>query len=152
MVNETRAMTEDAAMVAAARAGDEAAFSGLSERYRRELRVHCYRMLGSFEDAEDLVQETFLRAWRARESFEGRSSLRAWLYGIATNGCLDFLQRNPQRAQAKAEGPPGAGRTDPAAPAEVAWLQPFPDRLLEPAAPAADHPDAAVFKKETIGL
>jgi DNA-directed RNA polymerase specialized sigma24 family protein len=76
---------------------DEAAFSELVERYRRELQVHCYRMLGSFEDSEDLVQETFLRAWRSRESFEGRSTFRAWLYRIATNACLDALQRKPRR-------------------------------------------------------
>jgi RNA polymerase sigma-70 factor, ECF subfamily len=71
--------TEESAVVIDARAVDEAAFSGLIERYRRELQVHCYRMLGSFEDSEDLVQETFLRAWRRRESFEGRSTFRAWL-------------------------------------------------------------------------
>ena len=79
---------------------DEPAFSGLAERHRRELHVHCYRMLGSFEDAEDTVQETFLRAWRRRETFEGRSTFRAWLYRIATNACLDLL----------AQAPPGARR------------------------------------------
>ena len=76
---------------------DEPAFSGLAERHRRELHVHCYRMLGSFEDAEDTVQETFLRAWRRRETFEGRSTFRAWLYRIATNACLDLLaKRRPE--------------------------------------------------------
>src|SRR5918994_1497806 len=75
---------------------DEAEFSALAERHRRELHVHCYRMLGSFEDAEDTVQETMLRAWRRRETFEGRSTFRAWLYRIATNACLDLLaQRRP---------------------------------------------------------
>jgi RNA polymerase sigma-70 factor (ECF subfamily) len=78
--------TEDHLVVAAARAGDEPAFGALVERYRRELQVHCYRMLASFEDSEDLVQETLLRAWHKRESFEGRSTFRAWLYRIATNG------------------------------------------------------------------
>src|SRR5437773_4101488 len=75
---------------------EESAFAALFERDRRELQVHCYRMLGSFEDSEDLVQETFLRAWRKRESFEGRSTFRAWLYRIATNACLDFLDRHPR--------------------------------------------------------
>ena len=78
---------------------DEPAFSGLAERHRRELHVHCYRMLGSFQDAEDTVQETFLRAWRRRETFEGRSTFRAWLYRIATNACLDLLaKRRPDPA------------------------------------------------------
>src|SRR5919109_1514540 len=89
------------AVVAAARAGDEAAFSELVESYRRQLQVHCYRMLGSLEDSEDLVQETFLRAWRSRRSFEGQSSFRAWLYAIATNACLDALQRRRPRATLK---------------------------------------------------
>src|SRR3712207_8693714 len=95
---------------------DEPAFSGLAERHRRELHVHCYRMLGSFEDAEDTVQETFLRAWRRRETFEGRSSFRAWLYRIATNACLDLLAKR---------------RPEPATGGEVLWLQPYPDRLLD---------------------
>ena len=85
------------AAVAAAQAGDEAAFSGLVERYRPELQVHCYRMLGSLEDSEDLTQETFLRAWRKRRGFKGRSTFRAWLYRIATNACLDALARRPRR-------------------------------------------------------
>src|SRR5689334_6431226 len=76
---------------------DQAAFGALIERYRRELQVHCYRMLGSFEDAEDLVQETFLRAWDRRASYAGRAPFRAWLYRIATNASLDFLARNPRR-------------------------------------------------------
>lgn len=95
---------------------DEPAFSGLAERHRRKLHVHCYRMLGSFEDAEDTVQETFLRAWRRRETFEGRSTFRAWLYRIATNACLDLLAKR---------------RPEPAAGGEVLWLQPYPDRLLD---------------------
>ena len=106
---------------------DESAFSGLAERHRRELHVHCYRMLGSFQDAEDTVQETFLRAWRWRETFEGRSTFRAWLYRIATNACLDLLAER---------------RPEPATGGEVLWLQPYPDRLLdELPADDADEPE-----------
>jgi RNA polymerase sigma-70 factor, ECF subfamily len=138
--------------VAVARAGDESAFARLADRYRRELQVHCYRMLGSFEDAEDMVQETFLRAWRRRSSFEGRSSLRAWLYRIATNACLDLLKGRARRVL-----PPQVGAAaDPQAPplptADLPWLQPYPDRLLE-SVPAGDAgPDAALVAKETIEL
>jgi RNA polymerase sigma-70 factor, ECF subfamily len=137
--------------VAAARAGDESAFAQLAERYRRELQVHCYRLLGSFEDAEDIVQETYLRAWRSRSTFEGRSSFRAWLYGIATNACLDLLKRRPRRVLP----PQVAAAADPHVPplptADLPWLQPYPDRLLEPAAPGAE-PDAVLVDKETIEL
>jgi RNA polymerase sigma-70 factor (ECF subfamily) len=118
---------------------DEAAFSELAERYRPEMRVHCYRMLGSFEDSEDAVQETLLRAWRRRETFEGRSTFRAWLYRIATNACLDALGRRERRLQVA---------TSP----EVPWLQPFPDHLLEEIPAHEDEPDAAVVAKETIEL
>jgi RNA polymerase sigma-70 factor (ECF subfamily) len=99
---------EEAAVIAAVRAGDQAAFAALAERYRRQLFVHCYRMLGSVQDAEDLVQETLLRAWRARASFEGRSLFRTWLYRIATNACLNALRhqsgRPPDLAPAAALG------------------------------------------------
>src|SRR4029079_19295108 len=78
------------------RATDESAFAGQVQQHRRELHVHCYRMLGSFDDCEDMVQETFLRAWRSRSSFAGRSSVRAWLYKIATNACLDALDKRPR--------------------------------------------------------
>src|SRR5687767_300197 len=137
MMTDTQGQSGDAEALAAARAGDQAAFSSQTEQYRKELRVHCYRMLGSFEEAEDLVQETFLRAWRGRQTFEGRASLRAWLYGIATNACLDQLGKKPRESNA-------AG--------EVLWLQPFPDRLLDAPAPPSERPDAAMFAKETIGL
>src|SRR5262249_5645727 len=137
---------------AVARAGDESAFGALVERYRWELQVHCYRMLGSFEDAEDLTQETFLRAWRKRASFEGRATFRAWLYRIATNACLDFLNHYPRRALARpvppATNPPGNARLPDAIP----WLQPYPDRLLEPVAPREAEPEAALVAKETIEL
>jgi RNA polymerase sigma-70 factor, ECF subfamily len=129
--------------VAAARAGDESAFAGLVESYRRELQVHCYRMLGSLEDSEDLVQETFLRAWRKRESFRGRSSFRAWLYRIATNACLDALAHRPRVAHPHERAQPLG---------EVPWLQPYPDRLLEGIAPSQDEPEAELVAKETIEL
>ncbi|MDO3686383.1 RNA polymerase subunit sigma-70 [Micromonospora sp. C28ISP2-4] len=117
---------------------DEPAFTGMAERHRRELHVHCYRMLGSFEDAEDTVQETFLRAWRRRDTFQGRSTFRAWLYRIATNACLDLLAKC---------------RPEPAAGGEVRWLQPYPDRLLDelPAA-GADEPETLAVARETIEL
>lgn len=129
---------------------DPAAFAALAERYRRELRAHCYRMLASIDEAEDLVQETLLRAWRRRESFEGRSSFRAWLYRIATNACLDHLAKHPRRPQPYAT--PTAGPSPAAAPSAVPWLQPCPDRLLEPVAPAEAEPDALVIKRETVEL
>jgi RNA polymerase sigma-70 factor (ECF subfamily) len=117
---------------------DETAFSALVERHRRELHVHCYRMLGSFDDAEDAVQEAFLRAWRRRETFEGRSTFRAWLYRIATNACLDLLAKR---------------RPEPAAGGEVPWLQPYPDALLdELPAGEAEEPDAVAVARETIEL
>lgn len=117
---------------------DEAAFSGLAGRHRRELHVHCYRMLGSFEDAEDTVQETFLRAWRRRETFQGRSTFRAWLYRIATNACLDLLAKR---------------RPGPATGGEVLWLQPYPDRLLdELPADNDDEPETVAVARETIEL
>jgi RNA polymerase sigma-70 factor (ECF subfamily) len=132
--------TETASAAAAARTGDESAFARLVEPHRRELQVHCYRMLGSFEDSEDLVQETFLRAWRNRKSFQGRSSFRAWLYRIATNACLDALQRRPQVSDA----------TQPLA--EVSWLQPYPDHLLEEVAASDAEPAEELVAKETIEL
>jgi RNA polymerase sigma-70 factor, ECF subfamily len=134
-------------VIAATHLGDEAAFGALAERYRRELQVHCYRMLGSFEDAEDLVQETFFRAWRKRTQFAGRAPFRAWLYRIATNACLDFLARHPRRPLPRQILP---GAAPP--PAEIPWLQPYPDQLLEPFAPAENEPDAVVVAKETIEL
>jgi RNA polymerase sigma-70 factor (ECF subfamily) len=132
----------------------EPEFVALFERHRRELQVHCYRMLGSFEDSEDLVQETFLRAWRGRGSFgsDGRFSFRAWLYRIATNACLDVLRKRPPRVLPDQV----AAASDPTAPlpppADLPWLQPYPDRLLEPVSPAEDEPGAVVVARETIEL
>jgi RNA polymerase sigma-70 factor (TIGR02960 family) len=125
--------------VSSALAGDEPAFATLSERHRRELHVHCYRMLASFDEAEDAVQETFLRAWRGLSGFEGGSQFRAWLYRIATNVCLDILRRSSRRV---------AGGV----PAEVSWLQPYPDLLLDQAAPGDEQPEAVTIARETISL
>ena len=143
---------ETAGVTAAVRAGDESAFVVLVERYRRELKVHCYRMLGSLEDSEDLVQETALRAWRSRRAFEGRSSFRAWLYRIATNACLDALGRRPPRLLPIDVAPAGDPQLELPPPSELAWLDPYPDDLLAAAAPAEDEPQEAVVRKETIEL
>jgi len=138
-------------MIVAVRGGDAAAFADLAERYRPALQVHCYRMLGSVEDAEDLAQETLLRAWRARSTFEGRSSFRTWLYRIATNACLNALERTPRRVLpqdivASAHGEP---QSEPTWNLEIPWLQPYPDTLL---AAVEGQPDAIVVSRETIEL
>src|SRR5690349_10772856 len=116
------------------------------ERYRHELRVHCYRMLGSYDEAEDLVQETFLRAWRGLDDFEGRSSVRAWLYRIATNACIDV--RRPRRVLPYQLEPASFPSTALPAREDVPWLQPFPDVLLD----RAEEPDAVAIRRETIEL
>jgi RNA polymerase sigma-70 factor (TIGR02960 family) len=116
---------------------DQSAFTASVQQHRRELHVHCYRMLGSFEESEDAVQETFLRAWRRRDTLKERSALRAWLYKIATNACLDALDKRPRR---------------PTASGEVLWLQPYPDELIDGIAGDEDDPEAATLAKETIEL
>jgi RNA polymerase sigma-70 factor (TIGR02960 family) len=115
-------------------------FSERAERHRRELHLHCYRMLGSFDDAEDAVQEVMLQAWRRRGDLERPEHLRAWLYKIATNRCLDHLRSNQRRVATVSSF------------RDVPWLEPYPDRLLAEAAPAEEEPDAAVVATETIGL
>jgi RNA polymerase sigma-70 factor (ECF subfamily) len=132
-------------LVTAAADGDPGAFSRLTEKYRRELHVHCYRMLGSFDEAEDLVQETLLRAWHGRCSFARRSTFRAWLYAIATNTCLDYLRRARRRALPYQLQRPG--ETDAPEYPDVAWLQPYPDALLEEA-----DPESLMIAKETVSL
>jgi RNA polymerase sigma-70 factor (ECF subfamily) len=111
-------------------------FAELTDRFRPELLTHCYRMLGSRHEAEDLVQETYLNAWRSFGSFEGRSSLRTWLYRIATNACLRALERGARRAMPSGLGAPSEDPTGPLEPhaLEVPWLEPMPDALLDPAA------------------
>src|ERR671931_937477 len=114
---------------------DELTFSALFERHRRELRAHCYRMVGSFDDAEDLVQETFARAWRARKGFrrEGRWSLRAGLYRIATNACVDQLaRRSPRLLPADVASAADPETEPPPVASDVPWLDPYPDRLVDP--------------------
>lgn len=151
-MTRTKAQLEatDETAVAAAIAGDEAAFTSLTRRHRRELHVHCYRMLASFEDAEDLVQETFLRAWQKRDTFQGRASFRAWLYRIATNACLDFLARHERKVvDIDTLGDAASGIAN--AP-HVAWLQPYPDRLIDQVESTDASADAAVLRKETITL
>ncbi|MEJ3657208.1 sigma-70 family RNA polymerase sigma factor [Actinomycetes bacterium KLBMP 9759] len=139
-------------VLAAARSGDERAFAELVERHRRELRVHCYRMLGSFDDAEDVLQETLLRAWKGIAGFEGRASVRGWLYTIATNACLDVLRVRSRRVLPQHLGAPSGLDVDLPPRTDIPWLQPFPDRLWEPPAPPDTEPDAVVVGRETIEL
>jgi RNA polymerase sigma-70 factor (ECF subfamily) len=149
MVESRQVTAEDDAVVTAARAGDESAFTAVAEGYRRQLHAHCYRMLGSFHDSEDVVQETLLKAWRNRESFAGRSSFRAWLYRIATNACLDFLAHSRRRVVREVNDSADSRSTPPP---HIAWLQPYPDRLLEQVAPREAEPDAVLIAKETLEL
>ena len=136
-------------VLARARAGDEAAFRELTDPYRRELQVHIYRIVGSVEDAEDLLQETLLTAWRGLEGFEARASIRAWLYQIATNRALDALRRTrrrPGELQRMTEMP------EPTRYAEAIWLEPFPDVLLDRIPDEAPGPEARYDTKEAIEL
>src|SRR5438034_7803589 len=127
-------------LLAAARAGDEDAFARLVAPYRVQLHAHCYRMLGSVPDAEDALQETLLRAWRGLARFEGRSSLRSWLYAIATNACLKAIERRPRRVLPVDFGPAADPHDGPAEPlVESVWVEPYPDERLglEDGGPAA---------------
>ncbi len=140
-------MTEG--LLSRARAGDENAFRELVDPYRRELQLHCYRMLGSAQDAEDLLQETLLAAWRGLDRFEGRASLRAWLYRIATNRCLNALRdrgRRPQETSSMVEPP------EPTRMAEPMWLEPYPDALLAGIADTTAGPEARYETRESVGL
>ncbi|MFI6793372.1 RNA polymerase subunit sigma-70 [Nonomuraea sp. NPDC050383] len=129
---------DEATFIAAVRSGDTARFALITERHRRELQVHCYRMLANYEDAQDMTQETFLRAWNKRETFKGHAALRTWLYRIATNACLDFLEKRNDRT------PVPSGLPDPGS--EVPYLQPYPDRMLP------EDPQESVVARETIEL
>jgi RNA polymerase sigma-70 factor (TIGR02960 family) len=133
-----------------ARTGDEQAFRELTDPYRRELLAHCYRMLGSLTDAEDMLQETLLAAWRGLAWFEGRSSLRSWLYSIATNTCLNALRASGRRVPT--DPTPPFQPPEPTQRDEIRWLQPYPDTLLEGIADTAPGPEARYSQTEAIEL
>jgi RNA polymerase sigma-70 factor, ECF subfamily len=138
------------AHLAAAKRGDEAAFERLVEPYRAQLQAHCYRMLGSAHDAEDALQETLLRAWRGLARFEGRSSLRSWLYTIATNVSLRAIERRPKRLLPVDYGPPGDPHGEPDAPlSESVWVEPYPDEAL---ADGSLSPEARYEQRESVEL
>jgi RNA polymerase sigma-70 factor (TIGR02960 family) len=133
--------------------GDEAAFGHLVGPYRRELQVHCYRIVGSVQDAEDVVQETLLAAWRGLDRFEGRASLRSWLYRIATNRCLNALRDRARRLPDIPPPPPEAPEPpEPSRLREPVWLEPYPDALLEEIVDRAPDPGARYELREAIGL
>src|SRR5258708_4704361 len=142
-------VTDD--LISRARAGDGDAFRALTEPHRRELQVHCYRMLGSFQDAEDALQDTLLAAWQGLSGFEGRASLRTWLYRIATNRCLN-ARRSASRRPAREWDVPGVERLDPTRLGEVVWLEPFPDVLLEGVIDVPLGPEARYEQTESISL
>ncbi|HWD48268.1 MAG TPA: sigma-70 family RNA polymerase sigma factor [Actinomycetota bacterium] len=138
-------------LIARARAGDGDAFRALAEPHRRELQVHCYRMLGSLQDAEDALQDTLLAAWQGLGGFEGRASLRPWLYRIATNRCLNAL-RSASRRPAREWDLPKVEPPEPTRLGEVVWLEPFPDALLEGAIDVPLGPEARYEQTEAISL
>jgi RNA polymerase sigma-70 factor (TIGR02960 family) len=135
----------------AARAGDGDAFRELTEPYRRELQVHCYRMLGSFQDAEDALQDTLLAAWQGLGRFEGRASIRTWLLRIATNRCLDAI-RSAKRRPAMEWNIPGIEPPEPSRLGEVVWLEPYPDALLRGGIDVPPGPAAVYEQSEAISL
>jgi RNA polymerase sigma-70 factor, ECF subfamily len=144
--------TREHSLVAAARDGDQAAFERLIAAHRGEIHALCYRMLGSLHDAEDASQEALLRAWRAIDRFEGRSSIRTWLHRIATNVCLDEIARRPKRVLPIDYGPPErAGGPDPARLEEPIWLEPYPDQSIQIADDAVG-PEARYEQRETLEL
>ena len=138
-------------LISRARAGDGEAFRALTEPYRRELQVHCYRMLGSFQDAEDALQDTLLAAWQGLGEFEGRASLRTWLYRIATNRCLN-ARRSASRRPAREWDMPEVAPPEPTRLGDIVWLQPYPDALLEGAIDVPLGPEARYEQTEAISL
>ena len=144
-----RMMTAD--LLSRARAGDGEAFRELTGPHRRELQVHCYRMLGSFADAEDALQDTMLAAWQSLGGFEERASLRTWLYRIATNRCLN-ARRSARRRPAIEWNIPEVEPPEPTRLGEVVWLEPFPGTLLEGAVSIPLGPEARYEQTESISL
>jgi RNA polymerase sigma-70 factor (TIGR02960 family) len=138
-------------LISRAMAGDGEAFRELTEPHRRELQAHCYRMLGSLQDAEDAVQDTLLAAWQGLGGFEGRASLRTWLYRIATNRCLNAL-RAASRRPAREWNIPGVEPPEPTRLGEAVWLEPYPDALLADAAGLPPGPEARYEQAESISL
>jgi RNA polymerase sigma-70 factor (ECF subfamily) len=138
-------------LISRARAGDGEAFRALTEPYRRELQVHCYRMLGSFQDAEDALQDTLLAAWQGLGGFEGRASIRTWLYRIATNRCLN-ARRSASRRPAREWDMPEVEPPEPTRLGELVWLEPYPDALLEGAIDVPPGPEAQYEQTEAISL
>lgn len=140
-------------MLQRARDGDDLAFAELTDPFRAELRVHCYRILGSTHDAEDLLQETLLAAWRALDQFEERASLRSWLYRIATNRCLNMLRDRHRRRGPVMETPEEAPvPPEPTRLGEPVWLEPYPDVLIQEVLDRAPQPEARYEEREAIGL
>lgn len=139
-------------LLQAARGGDEGAFRSLVEPYQGELHAYCYRMLGSVHDAEDALQDALLRAWRGLPGFAGRSSLRSWLYRIATNACLDVIAHRPRRVLPIDHGPPADGRDEPTEPlVETVWVEPYPDERMGVQDGFA-APEAAYERRESVEL
>ena len=147
----TQAGVATAELITRARSGDGDAFRELTEPYRRELLVHCYRMLGSFQDAEDALQSTLLAAWQGLRRFEERASIRTWLYRIATNCCLNAL-RAASRRPARAWDIPGVEPPEPSGHGDMTWLEPYPDALLDGAINPPPGPEARYEQTETISL
>jgi RNA polymerase sigma-70 factor, ECF subfamily len=146
-------LSRQLSMLGLAQRGDRRAFQELAEPFRAEIQLHCYRMLGSLQDAEDLVQETFVRAWRGLSGFEGRSSFKNWLYRIATNACLNAMASRKsarRRPLPQTESPPALGAPAGEPATELAWLEPYPDTALAGVAEPAPGPDTRYEMRESV--
>ena len=146
-------MIAETELLARAQTGDETAFTALTAPFRPQLLAHCYRIVGSVQDAEDLVQDTLMAAWRGLEQFEGRASMRSWLYRIATNRCLNYLRAlGRRRPELAAPAEPLPSPPPPTRVSEPVWLEPFPDAIVEGFADVAHEPAARYEAREAIGL